>query len=310
MLRLTIAQKIAVTKRISEFNLISEDGMPLPGYTPGAHIDVSTGAGSRSYSLIDWPGETDATYRIAVQREDAGEGGSVAMHDLPEGAVIEVVEPKNDFELIETDKPVALLAGGIGVTPLISMATKLKAANRAFRFDYSGRSAESMAYLARLKDEFGDNFHAHFDDSSPLDLSALMAGVSGHALYICGPKGMIEAARTAAEAAGISPDDIHVELFSTARSAGSDSAFEVEIASSGQVILVPADKTIVEALEDAGLDPLYDCQRGDCGICQTTVVSGTPDHRDVVLSQAERDSGTVMQICVSRALSERLVLDL
>lgn len=310
MLELTIAQKTPLTKRISEFVLVSASASSLPDYAPGAHVEVATSAGVRSYSLIDWPGDTDGTYRVAVQREDEGDGGSVAMHALAKGAFIQATPPKNDFALSHGGKPVALLAGGIGVTPLISMASRLKAEGHPFRFDYAGRSAGDMAYLDRLQTEFGDQFQAHFDDTAPLDLSALIAKITEYALFICGPKGMIDAARAAAEAAGIASDDIHVELFTTAKSDGGDRPFEIEIASSGQVITIPADKTIIEALEEAGLDPLYDCQRGDCGICQTSVVSGTPDHRDVVLSQAERDSGNVMQICVSRALSDRLVLDL
>ncbi|SDD17380.1 PDR/VanB family oxidoreductase [Ruegeria marina] len=310
MLDLRIAQKLAVTKRISAFTLVAAGGEPLPTYTPGAHIDVSTPSGPRSYSLIDWPGDTPGSYTIAVQREDEGGGGSRAMHALSEGDRVAATEPGNDFELRSEDKPVALLAGGIGVTPLISMASALRAQARPFVFHYAGRSAEAMAWLDRLSDDFGPGFHAHFDDTAPLDMTALMAGLSGHALYVCGPRGMIEAARAAAEAAGIAPADIHVELFTTAAPAAGDSAFEVEIASTGQVIPVDAGQTIIEALEEAGLDPLYDCQRGDCGICQTGVISGTPDHRDVVLSQAERDSGKVMQICVSRALSARLVLDM
>lgn len=308
MLTLRIAQKLAVTKRISAFTLVAVDGDALPGYTAGAHIAVETAAGPRSYSLIDWPGDTPGAYTIAVQREDAGDGGSKAMHALSEGDTITAAEPKNDFEIRTEDKPAALLAGGIGVTPLISMATALRAQSRPFVFHYSGRSADVMAWLDRLRDEFGGSFRAHFDDTAPLDLNTLMAGLTGHALYICGPKGMIDAARAAAEAAGIS--DIHVELFTNTAPSAGDSAFEVEIASSGQIITVAPDQTIIEALEAAGLDPLYDCQRGDCGICQTEVIAGTPDHRDVVLSQAERDSGKVMQICVSRARSARLVLDL
>ena len=308
MLLLRIAQKQAVTKRISAFTLVAAEGGPLPDHGAGAHIEVQTAAGPRAYSLIDWPEQQPGAWQIAVQREDDGDGGSRAMHALNPGDTIEATEPKNDFELRPGDMPVALLAGGIGVTPLISMATELAASGRPFVFHHAGRSAGDMAYVEQLATIFGDRYSPHFDDTAPLDLGALMAGLSGHALYICGPKGMIEAARAAAEAAGLT--DIHVELFTNAAHAAGDSAFEVEIASSGQVITVAPDQTIIEALEAAGLDPLYDCQRGDCGICQTEVIAGTPDHRDVVLSQAERDSGKVMQICVSRARSTRLVLDL
>lgn len=310
MLNLTIAQKTAVTKRICEFTLVSNDGKALPSYTPGAHIDVTTKAGTRSYSLVDWPEPTGSAYTIAVQHEESGEGGSRYMHGLKEGDTIEASAPKNDFELIDGPRPVALIAGGIGVTPLISMATRLSAHGQEFSFHYAGRRADAMAYLDQLHTAFGAAFTPHFDDITPLDLSALFTGLANHAVYICGPKGMIDAARAAAENAGIAAQDIHVELFTTAGSDDGDSRFEIEIASTGQIITVGADQTIIEALEGVGLDPLYDCARGDCGICQTAIISGTPDHRDVVLSQAERDSGTVMQICVSRAASDRLVLDL
>ena len=121
---------------------------------------------------------------------------------------------------------------------------------------------------------------------------------------------MIDAARSAAQAAGLSNDNIYVELFSTTGTAGDDTPFEVEIKETGEVFVIPVGKTIIEVLEDAGKDLMYDCQRGDCGICQTDVISGEPDHRDVVLSEAERASGEVMQICVSRAKSSRLVLDI
>ncbi len=310
MLDLTIAQKTVVTKRISEFLLVSGDGEPLPSYSPGAHIDVMTPAGARSYSLVDWPQDSGNSYRIAVQQEENGDGGSRHMHSLDQGAAISATAPKNDFELIDGTKPVALVAGGIGITPLISMATQMTAQGREFVFHYAGRSADVMAYLDPLRTTFGDRFTPHFDDAKTLNLPALMGGLTNHAVYICGPKGMIDAARDAAENAGIAAGDIHVELFSTGKAESGDRGFEIEVASTGQIIPVAADQTIIEALEAAGLDPLYDCARGDCGICQTAVISGTPDHRDVVLSQTERDSGTVMQICVSRAASDRLVLDL
>ena len=302
----TITSKTQLTDRIAEFAL-SVDAPDA--WTAGAHIDVETTAGTRSYSLIRWPGEDTRDHTIAVQREPDGDGGSAAMHMLETGAKLTITAPKNSFELAGDSAPSLLLAGGIGVTPLISMATDLAAQNRDFEFHYAGRSADQMAYLDRLNATFPDQFTAHFDDQTPLDLATTLSGKTNHHLYICGPKGMIDAARAAAEAAGFANDHIHVELFETPPQQTGDTAFEVEIADSGQVIQVGADQTIIEALEDAGLDLIYDCQRGDCGICQTDVISGTPDHRDVVLSQAEKDSGKVMQICVSRALSDRLVLD-
>lgn len=299
------------TPAIRVFQFRAPDDGALLGYTPGAHLDFDLGsAGIRSYSLIDLPGASDpGLYRLAVQREDAGQGGSKAMHALSVGDQVTTTIPTNDFELVPGTAPVLLLAGGIGVTPLISMATTLLAEGREFAFHYAGRSEALMGFTDRLRAAFADHLTLHFEDTAPLGLTALMAAqpVGTHA-YICGPKGMIDAARAAAEAAGIS--DIHVELFTSPAPTGNDTDFEVEIQDTGQVFTIPTGKTIIEVLEEAGIDLMYDCQRGDCGICQTDVIAGTPDHRDVVLSEAERASGKIMQICVSRAKSARLVLDL
>lgn len=311
MPKLTVEQIEDETSAIRVFQFRAADGSPLPAYTPGAHLDFDLGAtGNRSYSLIDWPGEQNpAIYRIAVQREDAGQGGSQAMHALGVGDEVVATSPSNDFELEAGAAPVLLLAGGIGVTPLISMATALLAQGRSFAFHYAGRTEAAMGFTDALRTAMADRLTLYFDDVKPLDMAALMAAQPANTqLYICGPKGMIEAARTAAEAAGLS--DIHVELFATPDAADDDASFEVEIHDTGQVFTVPEGKSIIDVLEEAGIDLMYDCQRGDCGICQTDVIAGQPDHRDVVLTEAERDSGKIMQICVSRAKSARLVLDL
>lgn len=299
------------TDRIRVFDLAAPDGSALPAYTAGAHLTFDLGdIGTRSYSLIDWPGDADsARYVIAVQREEHGEGGSKAMHALTVGDTINAEGPKNDFEVHEHAGPALLVAGGIGVTPMISMATALKKAGRPYRFAYSARSNDIMAYGAAAAEHFGADLY--FDDANALDLNVVMGTLTPDThLYICGPKGMIDAARAAAVAAGHSEDQIHIELFTNAAAQDSDTAFEVEIQDSGAVFTIPPGKSIIDVLEAEGLDLMYDCQRGDCGICQTDVISGEPDHRDVVLSDAERASGKVMQICVSRAKSDRLVLDL
>ena len=306
-LDLTIAAIKTETDRISVFELTGNG--PLPGYTPGAHLDFDLGdAGTRSYSLIDWQTvDTPERYVIGVQREDDGDGGSRHMHGLSVGDVLRASAPKNDFELGDNSGPVLLLAGGIGITPLISHATALKAARRDYALHYSGRSADVMAFENALKDAHGDALHLWYDDTKPLDLNATLTGLDPAThLYVCGPKGMIEAAKAATD---LPDDQVHFELFTSAATQDDDGSFEVEI-NDGQVFTIPPGRTIIEVLEDAGVDLIYDCQRGDCGICQVDVVSGEPDHRDVVLSQAERDSGTVMQICVSRAKSPRLVLDI
>ena len=304
-----IEQKIALTEQISEFVLIPE--AKLPDWEPGAHVDVALGPlGTRSYSLISWPGTIDAGFRIAVQREEAGDGGSKAMHALGVGDLLHLSAPKNDFAWRGGSEPVLLLAGGIGVTPLISMATSLYEAGRGFAFHYAGRSRSVMAYLPALQRAFGSSLALHPDDEAPLDLNGLCQTHADNRIYICGPSGLIEAARNAAVAVGVPADRIHVEVFQAPAEDAADRPFEVEVSSSGRVFTIPPGQSIIDVLEQAGVDLIHDCQRGDCGICQVDVLSGKPDHRDVVLSQAEKDSGKVMQICVSRAFSDRLVLDI
>ncbi len=310
MLALRVTKITPLTDRITEFHFENATGGALPTWSAGAHVDFETPQGVRSYSLLRWPDETPEFYRIAVQREETGDGGSVAMHALSEGQEIAAEVPKNDFELLNQGRPIALLAGGIGITPLISMAAALTEQGRDFVLHYAGRREDQMAYLTELSGTLGSKLTTYFDDRNPIGLAELVPSLKEHSIYICGPQGMIETARDLAETAGISSEHIHVELFTSAASTSADAAFQVELASSGQIVEVREDQTIIEALELAGVDVMYDCQRGDCGICQTDVIDGVPDHRDVVLSQSERSGGKVMQICVSRALSPRLVLDL
>ncbi|GAB4347611.1 MAG: PDR/VanB family oxidoreductase [Oricola sp.] len=315
----TLTMRVAavrnLTDRIAEFTLVAADGNALPDWQPGAHIRVKLpGNGDRAYSLIAFDASRQAcsAYRIAVQLEPEGQGGSRYMHSLKAGDTVSVTPPKCDFPL-DADAPALLLAGGIGITPMISMASELAAKSMPFEFHYAGRTREAVAYAEELADAFGSALHLHFDDEpeNALDLeSTIRALGSGRHLYICGPRGMIDAARKSAGENGIAAERVHVELFDDAAAQEGDTSFEVELGSSGEVFTVPPGRTIVEVLEEAGIDLVYDCQRGDCGICQTNVISGTPDHRDVVLSDAERAAGKVMQICVSRAKSARLVLDL
>ena len=315
---MVLALKIAAlhdeTDRIRVFDLVPAEGTALPGYGAGAHLTFDLGdPGTRSYSLIDWPQDArpQTRYRIAVQREDEGDGGSRRMHALSVGDVLKAEGPKNDFPLGDHGGPAVLLAGGIGVTPLISMASALQGAGRPFAFHYAARSQAVMGFKDAAHAAFGDALSLHFDDTAPIDLAAVIAGLTPDShLYVCGPKGMIDAARTAASAAGHPDAQVHVELFTTPQAETGDTAFEVKVASTGEVFTIPPGKTIIEVLEAAGMDLMHDCQRGDCGICQTDVIEGIPDHRDVVLSDSERASGKVMQICVSRAKSPRLVLDL
>lgn len=314
MLKLVLTEDRNETDRIRVMRFTDASGGTLPGYSAGAHIDFDLGdKGKRSYSLIDWSPAPNGpeSYTVAVQREEDGLGGSKTMHGLEIGSTIEAAGPINDFELREGPGPVLLLAGGIGVTPLISMATAMTGTGRDFAFHYAARSASVMGFQRGLAEAFADRMAFHFDDEAPVDIPGLMSGAEpGTGIYICGPKGMIDAARSAAAEAGHEQGNIHVELFTTPAATADDRDFEVEIHDTGEVFTIPAGKSIIEVLEEAGKELMYDCRRGDCGICQTDVIDGVPDHRDVVLSDADRASGKVMQICVGRAKSPRLVLDL
>jgi ferredoxin-NADP reductase len=308
-LRVETAETAA--EMIRHLVLVRDDG-PLPGWTPGAHVEVQVpDGGTRSYSLIGSAGEWAAPqrYRLGVRLDPQGKGGSRHMHGLHPGDILRVTVPRNGFALDETPAPALLVAGGIGVTPLVSMAAALAAQGRDWRMTYAARNRAALAFLDDLP---GDHLTLHLDDAAggPADLGpAIRAAAPGTHLYVCGPRPMIDAARAHAEAAGFTPDRIHFELFEAATPQTGDQPFEVQI-NDGRVFTVPVGQTILEVLEAGGLDLLYDCQRGDCGICRTDVRAGTPDHRDVVLSQSERDSNTVMQICVSRAKGGRLVLDI
>lgn len=318
-LRLKVESVLSPTEHIRALTLVSDDGQKLPGYSAGAHIKVVLPeGGERHYSLINADADIDTssgvqTYRLGVLREPEGKGGSRFMHGLKNGDVIDVVPPKNEFPVRDHAGPALLVAGGIGVTPIIAMAAELKRKGRPFEFHYTGRSKPLMAFIEEIEEACGDALKVYCDDEAErcLDLTRLMEDASPEAhIYVCGPRGMIEAVRERAHQRGFPKEQVHFELFDQPEEKTGDQPFEVEIKSTGEVFTVPPGKTIIEVLEEGGIDLVYDCQRGDCGICQTSVLEGVPDHRDVILTEDERAAGDVMQICVSRAKSPRLVLDL
>ena len=313
---LTVKEVWKAAELIRMVTLVAPDGGSLPPYEAGAHAEVHLPDGAtRPYSLIDFDGaaKEPKAYVFGIRLEDESRGGSRFMHGLAEGDTVTVEPAKNDFPLAEDDAPSVLIAGGIGITPMISMATALKAEGRDYRLHYAIRDESAAAFIEQLTQNHGDCLSVHCDDQAggPLDIAKVLSDANPEAhIYVCGPKPMIEAVKSKAESAGYPAERVHFELFDAAADQDGDSAFEVEVASTGAVYTIPPGKTIIDVLEEAGEDLIYDCQRGDCGICQTDVLEGTPDHRDVVLSQAERDSGKVMQICVSRAKSARLKLDI
>ena len=315
---LTVTDIQAETTLIRAIRLARPHGEPLPSWEAGAHIKVRLpDGGERSYSLINTSLDPAATtrphaYRLGVRLEQPSQGGSQFMHTLKVGDVLSVSAPRNNFPLEPTAKPVVLLAGGIGVTPVLSMAATLAASKRPYRFIYAGRSRDQLAFLGESEALNRERLTIHTDDVAGIfDVKGLMASLTGdEPLYLCGPKPMIDTAIKSAKDLGWADGRLRFEIFAAVTPVEGDQAFEVVLNNSGKTFQIPPGKTILAVLLEAGEDPLHDCQRGDCGICQVSVIEGTPDHRDYILTDAEKAAGKVMQICISRSKTPRLVLDL
>lgn len=300
---------------IRSFELIRPDGGALPGFTAGAHIDVLTPGGQlRQYSLLNDERETDR-YVIAVLREDAGRGGSRMMHGgVAAGTRLRVGAPRNAFPLEDHPAPVVLLAGGIGVTPLLAMARSLDVGGKPFDFHFATRSRSRTPFLDQLLGgSFKDRVRIYHDDTAEMkfDIGRFVGqlGPQSH-LYLCGPGGFMSAV---SDAVGARQDVVlHREYFAapvTDQAAGE--AFTLELARSGIETTVAADQSILEVLQSHGIDCATSCEEGICGTCLTTVLSGEIDHRDHFLSAGEKSLGDRMLVCVSRCrANSRLVLDL
>lgn len=319
---LVVSEIRAETPLIRRIRLSGPQGEALAPLSSGAHLQFMLPGlpERRCYSVVQLT-QDEVTeqhphaYWIAVRREEASRGGSVRMHQLQVGDALSMGEPRNEFPLHAPEAgegATVLIAGGIGITPIASHAAALAAAGRPFVLHYGSRSRDQLAMVGELEALCGPALHLHADDDATrMDLAVLLGHYHpGQHLYICGPKGMIDAAIAAATARGWPKERIHIELFVEAVTQRGDTAFDVELRQSGKVLHVPANQTILEAMEEAGCDPMFDCRRGECGVCQATVLEGIPDHRDYFLSDTERASNTLIQTCISRARSPRLVLDL
>jgi len=316
VLALRVARIAAATPRIKSVELVSAAGGPLPAFTAGAHIDLALGNGeTRSYSLLNPPTET-GRYAIAVLRETDSRGGSTFVHDqLREGDVLESSGPTNNFPLNEAGERHILIAGGIGITPLMSMSRRLAARGAEFTLHYCARSRVEAAFIDELEAALGSRLAAHFDGGDVargLDVAALLKErpAAGH-VYVCGPPGLIRAVREAA--AHWPKGTVHYELFRGSEAdvapRSGDQAFDVVLTRAGRTLHVPADKSILQALAEAGIKVKTLCREGVCGTCRVGLVAGRADHRDEVLTDEERERN--IQVCVSRALpGEMLVLDL
>ena len=295
--------------------MAAADGSPLPDWAPGSHVELHLPSGRiRQYSLCGHP--ESPTWTVAVLRAEAGRGGSKEVHDVVrDGLALTVRGPRNRFPLVDAPGHL-LLAGGIGVTPLLAIARDLVARGQRPRMVYGGRTRSSMAFADELTALLGDDLRLVPQDTDGIpNLAALVAATEpGTAIYCCGPSVMIDAATVVCEAAGRSAD-LHVERFTAPSDqpvwdTSGDRAFGVVLARTGRTVTVPADQRLIDALREEIPTLSYDCEQGYCGACETRVLDGTPEHRDTVLTDDDRASGATMIVCVGRARSASLTLDL
>ena len=302
---------------ILSFELEAADGGPLPPFDAGAHVDLGLSERlRRSYSLYGAPGDRRC-WRIAVHREVEGRGGSAWMHEqLRVGHRLRAFAPVNDFSLVESAPASVLVAGGIGITPLLSMVERLTALGRPWQLHYSARNAGRMAFRERLQqlaDGRDDVLLTHFSGEAGgrLDLRGILAGApDGAHLYACGPSGLLDDFVAKAATLGIDPHRVHVERFGAAVASATEGGFSVELARDGRQFEVPPGKSILDVLLDHGVDVPYSCMQGICGSCRVGVIAGQPEHRDECLGDEERAAGMTMTVCCSGSRSPRLVLDL
>ncbi len=285
---------------------------PLPAWEPGAHIDVCLDNGLiRQYSLCGGHvGSGADSYTIAVLRASRGRGGSESIHrDVRRGSTLQIRPPRNLFALEEA-KSYTLIAGGIGITPLLAMVRELARRDADWRLFYGGRTRDSMAFLDELE-SYGERVAVYPEDRCGLlPLEQIMGGpVPGRLVYCCGPAPLIDAATTIAGRWPTNP--LRFERFSPIVVERSiDTAFEVELHRSGQVFEVPADQSILEVLEARGLSVPTSCREGTCGTCEVPLLAGAADHRDSILDEDERRANDTIFVCCSRSRSPRLVLDI
>ncbi|WP_426755814.1 PDR/VanB family oxidoreductase [Myxococcus sp. Y35] len=320
ILRVRVARIAREAEDILSYELVAAEGGALPAFEAGAHLEVRVpGPGDfrREYSLCNDPAETHR-YVITVARDAKGRGGSAAMHErVHEGDELEVRAPRNNFPLLFA-RSYVLVAGGIGITPLLAMARTLERTGANYTLYYCAREPGRAAYRELLSQApFAERVRFSFDGGDPskgLDVKALLATrLPGARLYCCGPASLMKAVRDAATLHRWPWEKVHFESFTAAGTSAvtgrEEQDFEVAIRSTGQVLQVPAGQSVLNVLRRNGVRVPSDCEAGTCGTCVTRVCDGQPDHRDTFF-QTEPAGDQRMLVCVSRARSKRLVLDL
>ncbi|MDM0012082.1 PDR/VanB family oxidoreductase [Variovorax sp. J22P168] len=321
MLQVRVTRKTMDATDIAVLELASVDEArhPLPAFSAGSHIDVHLPNGLvRQYSLCNSPADSHR-YQIGVLRDSASRGGSAAVHDLlMEEATLEISSPRNHFPLAVDASHSILLAGGIGVTPILCMAERLSATDASFEFHYCTRSLDRTAFHSRiLASAFAARVSFHHDDGDEdqkirlRELLEARRDATGVHLYVCGPQGFLDWVIQSAQAVAWPAAQLHYEYFGAEVSkSNGDAEFEVQISSSGLLVRVPGGQSVVEALAQHGVQVETSCEQGVCGTCVTRVLRGTPDHRDHYLTAQEHAANDQFMPCCSRSRSPVLVLDL
>lgn len=296
----------ALANGVKGIRLVPLGGAELPPWHPGAHLTLELPDGNtRQYSLCGDPAER-RFYEIAVLRDTPSRGGSVWVHDvLTPGMTVRVWEPRNHFPLIHAAAYV-FVAGGIGITPIRAMIESLPA-RRDWWLIYLGRNRSTMAYLPELLERYPQQIMVYARDEHPdrLDVGSVVRQLAGE-VYVCGPEGLIDAVKAVSE-----PNHFHTEHFTPVERASTPVAqIDVECSRSGRQFTVPPHRSVLEVLEDNQIPMVASCRRGVCGSCEVRVLAGVPEHRDSVLDDAEKQELGIMFPCVSRAVSDKLVLDI
>jgi ferredoxin-NADP reductase len=292
------------------FEFVPLAGGEMPPAEPGAHVDLHLPNGMmRQYSLTT-PDRAPQKYILGIKRDAKSRGGSKYIFDtLKVGQTLTISSPRNNFALVENADHVVLIAGGIGITPIWAMTQRLTELGRPFELHYASRSRVDMVFHDKLK--YMASARTHFDDESAgklLDLKALVARAPKRAhFYCCGPIPMLNLFEEVT--ANLPAEQVHVEYFTPKEEKSTVGGFIVQLARSNKELMIPPGKGILEVLRDAGLNVPYSCEQGICGACETGVISGTPDHRDSVLTEKERAANKTMMICCGGSKSDKLVLD-
>lgn len=315
-LHLVITGVRQLTPRVRAYELRAPNGADLPAVQAGAHLQVPVQLESgenviRNYSICSNPARRDI-YEIAVLREEEGAGGSRAVHNLFDlGLKLHCALPQNNFSLHEDARPAVLIAGGIGITPIKSMAQALQVRGNQLQIHYAGRTGADMAFRDRLVREFGDSIRIYRSfENERMDLSSILQSAPKDAVfYVCGPDRLIEAVSAVAEVLDIEQDRVVSERFSAVIATDAKPII-VNLKQSGKQLEVAADQTILDAVLEAGVETPFSCRVGGCKSCAVKVLEGEPDHQDTALTEAEREDDQLMCPCVSRAKGEHLVLDI